>query len=318
MSDAGRPALVAVDWGTSRFRAFLLDGAGGVLQRVAADDGILHVAAGGFPETLMRHCGSWLAADAGLPVLMAGMVGSRNGWLEAPYTTAPASLPALAQAMVGVDRPDGGVAHIVPGVSGVFDRAGDVMRGEETLVFGLGLEDALICLPGTHSKWVSLRGGRIDRFATFMTGEIYAALMQHTILGRLSETPHKVSGFLKGIEAADRTPYLTHELFQARADVLLGRLDGGEVAPFLSGSLIGHEVNGACVLFPNDETVFLISEGCVDGAVPAEGTLAGNYHAAIAEAGYGVKPVSPETALVRGLLRIGAEAGLLKGGAGKP
>lgn len=312
MSDAERPALVAVDWGTSRFRAFLLDADGAVLGRLAADDGIVQVPAGGFPDVLMRHCGPWLQASPAIPVLMAGMVGSRNGWVEAPYATAPAGLSSLAKAMISLKRPDGGEAYIVPGVSGVFDRAGDVMRGEETLIFGLGLDDALVCLPGTHSKWVSLRHGRIDRFATFMTGEIYAALMQHTILGRLSATPQKPSGFLKGIEAADRSPYLTHELFQARADVLLGRLEGAEVAPFISGSLIGHEVNGACVLFPNDETVVLISEGCSDDIVPAEGTLAGNYHVAISEAGYTVRPVSPETALIGGLLRMGAAAGLLR------
>ncbi len=118
-------------------------------------------------------------------MLLVGMVGSREGWVVAPYATCPAGPAEIAAAMIPVDLGDRPQAHIVPGLfCEPAPGAADVMRGEETLVLGCGVEDGLVCLPGTHPKWVVMRGGRIERFATYMTGEMYALLREHSMIGR--------------------------------------------------------------------------------------------------------------------------------------
>jgi 2-dehydro-3-deoxygalactonokinase len=289
----GDTHAIAVDWGTSRFRAWRIDGAGRRLDQVASDEGIAAVPPGGFGAVLMARCGAWLAADPTMPVLMAGMVGSRNGWIEVPYATCPTDVIALARDVRRIARPDGGVALIVPGVTAVFDDAADVMRGEETLAFGLGRDDARVCLPGTHSKWVVLQGGRIERFATFMTGELYGAALGHTILGRLAEAPEDEAGFARGLDAVGRPGGLTHQLFAARADVLAGRMAPAQVAPFLSGLLIGHEVSAARSL-SGDAAVDLVADGAV----------AARYAMALERAGLPARVAAPADCLVAGLRRI--------------
>lgn len=287
--------LVAVDWGTSRFRATLLGEAGVALGHLEADDGMARVAAGEFAAVLQRHCGPWLGANPALPVLMAGMVGSRNGWVEAPYAPAPASAADLAAAMVAAPRADGGSALIVPGVCGSFDGAGEVMRGEETIIMGLDLEDGTVCQPGTHSKWVEVRGGRIERFSTYMTGELFATALDHTILGRLAEGEHHSAfGFARGLEAVRSARALTNLLFQARADVLLARMAPEAVRSFISGLLIGHEVADATRRYPDSGQVHLI----------ATAGQAARYEEAMAF--FGVRPHvhDTDTVFLRGLARI--------------
>jgi 2-dehydro-3-deoxygalactonokinase len=259
------PHAILVDWGTSRFRAWLVDRAGQRLAAVQADDGIANVTDGVFGPVLMRHCGAWLAAAPALPVLMAGMIGSRNGWRDVPYAACPAGPADLAPRLGVVTRPDGGSACIVPGLMGVFDGVADVMRGEETLTFGLDVTDGLVVLPGTHSKWVKVEGGRIVRFATFMTGELYAAFRDHTILGRLAGEVVDTGGFGRGLAAARRPGGLTHQAFAARADVLAGRMTAPEVAPFLSGLLIAQEVDAGRALFGAGAT-HLVADGLVADA----------------------------------------------------
>lgn len=287
-------AAIAVDWGTTRFRACLIDAAGAILDRRDAEAGIMAVEAGGFARTLQRHVGPWLAAAPTLPVVMAGMVGSRNGWAEAPYAPCPAAARDLAAGAITVTREDGGQALIIPGVSGLFDGAADVMRGEETLVAGLDLEDGLACLPGTHSKWVLLRGGRIERFSTFMTGELYATLCAHTILGKLATEPEDEAGFALGLAASGHPAGLLHAAFAARANVLLGVMPAGAVRPYLSGLLIGFEVAGALKLHGTLEPVHLV----------ATAHQAALYEQALASAGVTATVVEPERALLRGMARI--------------
>ncbi len=301
MSQSGTPALIAVDWGTTRFRAYLTDARGQVLERTADQAGIQNVPTGQFGQVLMEHCGHWLSADLGLPVVMAGMVGSRNGWVEAPYARCPASVADLAAAVVSLERPDGGLAFIVPGVSGVFEGAADVMRGEETLVAGIGIEDGLVCLPGTHSKWVVVRGGRIERFATFMTGESYGLYADHSILARLAVSPEESSGFAKGVQASRRSPSLTRLLFEARADVLLDLLKPAEVRPFISGLLIGHEIGEAQRMFGKGVGVALVAEGA---SADAPESLAGRYRSAMTMLGLAPRLHDPEAALIAGLTRM--------------
>jgi 2-dehydro-3-deoxygalactonokinase len=288
--------LIAVDWGTTRLRAYLLAADGTVLDRRATDEGVMNIPAGGFPDTLQRVCHDWLAATPALRVVMAGMVGSRNGWLEAPYAPCPASLRDLAGKTVTVTRQDGGVAEIIPGVSGIFDGAADVMRGEETLIAGLDLEDGLVCLPGTHSKWALVRGSRLERFATFMTGEIFATLSEHSILGRLAAEPRNEEGFGLGLDAAKRPGGTLHRVFAARADVLLNRLPATHVLPYLSGLLVADEIRNAIAVFGGWNSIALV----------ASEPQAGLYRQALEKQGFIVSGHAPEDALIRGLARLGA------------
>jgi 2-dehydro-3-deoxygalactonokinase len=228
--------VIAIDWGTSAFRAYRLDRGGKILDSRTAPKGILAVPPGTFPEVLEGQIGDWLDEA---PVVMSGMVGSRQGWVEAPYVPCPAGLDEIAGATREVRK---GV-WIVPGVS-CRDASGvhDVMRGEEVQVLGAG-QDGLICLPGTHSKWVEVNKGRIERFSTCMTGELYAVLKQHSILGRMMEAGKPdARAFREGIERSGEPGGLLHHLFGVRTRGLMGELDPAASASYLSGLLIGHEL----------------------------------------------------------------------------
>lgn len=293
MSEA---AFIAVDWGTSRLRAFLLDASGAVLERYAADRGIQTVRHGEWADVLSEACGGWLAARPGLPVVMAGMVGSRNGWAEAPYAPCPADAADIAARMIRVTRGDGGEASIVPGLT--CDWTGldgapvaDVMRGEETLILGTGVSDGVVILPGTHSKWARVETGRIMAFATAMTGELFAVMKDHSILGRLAEQPEDPRGFALGLAEARREGGLTHQLFSARAQVLAGRMSGACVAPYLSGLLIAQEIDNLSVTAGGTQSVCLV----------AEGPVADLYAQALDSRGFDVTLVTPEAALLAGL-----------------
>jgi 2-keto-3-deoxy-galactonokinase len=145
--------FILVDWGTTRVRAYLVEGAA-IAERVAAEEGVSALAKGQHAGVFQRLCGSWLRREPDLPVALVGMVGSREGWVEAPYAHCPAAPADVARATIAVDLGEGRSGHIVPGLScAPAPGAVDVMRGEETLAFGAGVEDGLICLVGTHPKW---------------------------------------------------------------------------------------------------------------------------------------------------------------------
>ena len=175
------------------------------------------------------------------------------------------------------------------------DGAYDVMRGEETQVLGTGVSDGLLCLPGTHSKWIEVRGGRITRFATFVTGELYAAMSQ-SFIGRLAEAPDNPAGALAGARAAGLQGGLGRSLFQARSQVLGGGLLPNEVRPFLSGLIVENEIRGALDLFGQAAHVTLL----------ASEPQASVYQQALANAGLGVTLADPGLAFLRGIGRIAA------------
>ena len=190
---------------------------------------------------------------------------------------------------------DGADVRLVPGLTW-RDPGGtpDVMRGEETKIAGVGLVNGTIVTPGTHSKWISIRDGGIEAFVSFMTGEFYAALMGHTIIGRLAEEPEDVAGFDKGLAAARRNGGLTHQAFGARTSVLLGDMPGSWVGPYLSGLLIGSEiVHGLALDRPSGEIV-----------VVADGVFGRNYARAFEAFDVPVRIVDPEETFIAGLLRI--------------
>ncbi len=246
------PALVSVDWGTSSFRAFLAASDGTALAEVAADRGALGLAKGEHETFLSTQIGAWKQRFPELPVVMSGMVGARQGWVEAPYAPCPAGAAEIAAAAVTIPSATLGPILLAPGLSVLNSRgAPDVVRGEETQILGAlkasGGRDGLYVLPGTHSKWARVESGRILGFETFMTGEVFAALKDYTVLGRLMGPagPNEPSGFALGVEAAaslERPGDLLHAIFMTRTLGLFERLPPGELAEYLSGLLIGAEI----------------------------------------------------------------------------
>jgi 2-dehydro-3-deoxygalactonokinase len=286
--------VIAIDWGTSSFRAYRLDADGRVLDRRSAPLGILNVEGGKFAEALESQAGDWLAAGEA-PVVMSGMIGSRQGWVEAPYASCPAGAQEIAAAMREV-RWGAYRAWIAPGLSS-RDASGvpDVMRGEETQIIGvldrLPAAGAWICLPGTHSKWAEVRGGKILRFSTHMTGEVFAVMKGHSILGRMiSDAPPDTAWFEAGVRRAQDAGGLLHHLFGVRARGLFGEVPNEGTASYLSGILIGHEL--ACVE-ASDGPVYLL------GAAP----LVELYQRALASMGRDGIALDPDAA-VRGLQRL--------------
>jgi 2-dehydro-3-deoxygalactonokinase len=256
--------MIGVDWGTTSLRAFRMAGDGAVLQRRERPLGIMQVEDADFAGALRAVVGDWLEDDP--EVLLSGMIGSRQGWREAPYISCPAGALELAAGLVEVPFA-GARVRLVPGLSG-RDASGvpEVMRGEETQLVGAMAwtgGDAVVCLPGTHSKWVHLAGGRIARFTTHMTGEAFAALRGHTILGRMmQEGPTDEAAFDRGVARSAEPGGLLHHLFGVRALGLFGGLEETAAASYLSGLLIGHEVRAA---LPGPGPVHLIGADALCG-----------------------------------------------------
>jgi 2-dehydro-3-deoxygalactonokinase len=240
--------MIGVDWGTTSFRAFRIARDGTIRDRRSALRGLVNVPDNRFADTLREEIGPWLATGED-HVLLSGMIGSRQGWKEAPYVPCPVGARDVAAGLIEIEF-DWGQVKLVPGLAAT-DEAGvaEVMRGEETQVFGV-LEmmggSGLACLPGTHSKWVRVEGGRIVGFTTHMTGEAFAALRGHTILGRMMrEGPADGAPFDAGVRRSGDPGGLLHHIFGARSLVLAGRLAETEAAAYLSGILVGNEVRAA-------------------------------------------------------------------------
>jgi 2-dehydro-3-deoxygalactonokinase len=248
-SAASEPALIGIDWGTSSLRAFLIGAQGEVLDSVATGEGIMQIPDRNFDAVFDRLVGSF-PSNAGLPVVVSGMITSRNGWVETPYVKMPTGPEHLAQSLVRHQSQSGALIHFVTGATTEHISGPDVMRGEETQIIGsaaLGLSDGIFVMPGTHSKWVHVALGKIQDFATYMTGEVFASLKDHTILGTLMKmSDFDLSAFQKGVGAAqDRRANLLHDLFHVRTLPLMGKLKETETADFLSGLLIGTEIVAA-------------------------------------------------------------------------
>ncbi len=241
--------MIAIDWGTSTLRIYRLDRDGNVLETRSSSKGILAVENAKFAEALENEAGDWI--DAGeSPIVMSGMIGSRQGWAEAAYAECPAGFETIAGAMREV-RWGPRRGWIAPGVC-CRDESGvrDVMRGEEVQILGamddLPDGDQVICLPGTHSKWVHVRDRKIERFRTYMTGEVFAVLKAHSILGRMiKDDGANDAAFDSGVARSGEPDGLLHHLFGVRARGLFGELDEAQSASYLSGILIGHELRSA-------------------------------------------------------------------------
>jgi 2-dehydro-3-deoxygalactonokinase len=291
--------FIVADWGTTRFRGYLIENET-VLDQVSSSEGVSALQKGQHRDVFLRQCGRWLEAEPHAPVLLVGMVGSREGWVEAPYASCPAGPAEIAQALVPVDLENGRRGHIIPGLfCEPAPGAADVMRGEETLVLGSGVEDGIVCSPGTHPKWIDMRAGRVQRFATYMTGEMYALLREHSMIGRPATEPQDPQGFDLGLEAAERNSGnqrvgLLHLLFSARAAVVSRRMDSSLLAPYLSGLLTGDEINGALAQFGRPASVTIL-------AAPERADL---YLHALERHGIKAEVKDTQQALIAGLARI--------------
>lgn len=240
--------LIALDWGSTRLRAFLLGADGAVLASRQSEHGASTLSGGAaFEQAFAAIRGDWPA----LPVLACGMVGSQHGWREAPYAPCPADAAALAEHALKLSER----FWILPGLMHDGVRP-DVMRGEETQIVGalalrpeLAAQSCLI-LPGTHSKWARVEAGRVTGFATHMTGELYALLRQHSVLARLmpaegasAPSSDATPAFVAGVDAArEGGDALSHQLFAVRTLGLFKRLPPEQLPDYLSGLLIGHEI----------------------------------------------------------------------------
>lgn len=262
-------ATVAIDWGTSSFRAYRLAADGTVLERRWADAGILAIDDGDFEGGFEQLVGDWLDASPAAAVVLSGMIGSRQGWVEAPYIDCPADLAALGGAMTPIRLERGRTVFLAPGLScRDADGVPDVMRGEEVQILGalarLGAGDAVACLPGTHSKWATVRDGRVVGFATHMTGELFDILRRHSILGRMIEhNAWNDAAFDAGVERSSAQGGLLHHLFGVRAAGLFAELTPETSGAFLSGLVIGHEIRAAVADWPAGKVALIGEEALV-------------------------------------------------------
>jgi len=324
MQTSSSTGLIALDWGTSSLRAYRFDKQGKVVDKRALPWGIMNLPPAengadtinddstdaGFRRALQAACGDWLREEPGTPLIAAGMVGSKQGWREAPYLDVPLAVSNIGKSLTTVDTGLGTPLHIV---SGLLERSAlpNVIRGEETQVAGildqLNVEDILIGLPGTHSKWVHVTGRRITHFDTFMTGEMYAALSNHTILGRTMQrdgAPDEAA-FLRGAgvaKTADGRAGMLSNIFSSRTLGLTGELSPRAQADYLSGLLIGHEI----------AALLALADGRLQTRIALIGDdmLCQRYRQVLAL--YGVTQVEiAEAATEHGLWKLAEHAGLI-------
>ena len=286
-------AFVAGDWGTSSLRLWACAADGSVLAQQRSDEGMSRLTADAFEPALRRHLAAMPPLPDPAPVVLCGMVGARQGWREAPYVGIPAGLEgvcagSMAVAAAGLD------VRILPGLANRQPGAEDVIRGEETQLLGLLQQhpalSGVVCLPGTHSKWVELEAGRIARFHTAMTGELFALLRDHSVLRHSMAPPQDAASsdaFARGVQRSLARPdRLIASLFEVRAAGLLsGATDGADL---LSGLLIGAEI-AAC------------AEGTGPVTLIAGGALGASYRRALALAGRTVDQVDAEAVTLAGL-----------------
>ncbi len=294
------PDFIAGDWGTSRLRLFLCSGDGTSPER--RDGPGIAEAGARAGEVFTTLTAGW---KEGLPAVLSGMVGSTIGWREAPYRACPAAPSAIAQAALTFTHHGRRIA-IVPGLSctnasGLFD----VMRGEETQLLGaLTLQPALargrhlFCLPGTHAKWALVEDGTVVRFQTALSGELFALLSQHSVLARGAGAASPAHpAFASGVAAAKDEAGLLHLLFSTRSRQLNGEIPREQAASYLSGLIVGAEVEAATRLFAPQGQVVLI-------CTPA---LAMAYEAVLRSHGLGALVLDGDGAVLAGLSFLHAQ-----------
>ncbi len=284
--------MIAIDWGTTHLRAYRLNADGSIRSGRSSPTGIMPIADGDFESALSEILADWNEA-ADREIFMSGMVGSRQGWIEVPYVPCPAGLSDLAVGLRPAPTSADRTVLICPGlVCRDGNGVPDVMRGEEVQIFGAlsisAKSTATICLPGTHSKHAFVHDNAITSFLTHMTGEVFAVLREHSILGRLM-APRRadLDAFDDGVRRARQQGGLLHHIFGVRTRMLTNEMDAASLADYLSGILIGHELGSAGLSAP----VLIVG-------APDLGAL---YQRALGHAGIESEPIAGDAATVRGL-----------------
>lgn len=296
--------LLALDWGTTSFRAYLFDSEKNIIDSATASAGIMQCD-GGFEEVYYAQVGHWLKQYEGIPVIASGMITSKQGWVETPYLACPAGLDDLSKNLTSHQTTKGDTIHFVSGVCQKTPTP-NIMRGEETQMAGLSSASAVTAiLPGTHSKWIRMEDDTITYFSTFMTGEIFAALIQHTILGRLltdgSDRESFSVGVHDGFSGEKEAGGILSKLFGARAMPLLGLMDPDGIRDYISGLLLGTEIQEA------------MQSGFGKNVKPlicGSAELVEHYRAALELCGIKTELAEGELA-ASGLMRIAAAANLV-------
>lgn len=334
MNNLSSGALICVDWGSSNLRAYLIDLQGKVLARLESDKGVLNVIAGHYADELADFLHPWLSFIS-LPVVMAGMVGSAQGWQDAGYMACPSTLGDLARGLCKVTNCHAFDGYIVPGVKGLSSFAQvDVMRGEEVQIFGALLAQHTansspsasstqrVCLPGTHSKWakVNVNHGQsplsasISQFSTYMTGEIFSVLNKYSILGKMFQhtsdaDSFDAAAFDAGVKIAKADGSLLHKVFSARTNVLDKTLAAAGVQSYLSGMLIASEVFD--MLGDNRTQTTAIPDHEQSITLVGAPALCALYQRVIAQTSFNVRCVDAETASCLGVLNVAKAAEII-------
>jgi 2-dehydro-3-deoxygalactonokinase len=283
--------FIAVDWGTTNRRAYRIDSSGECRDEFEDSKGVLSIERGDFPAAV----GEIREKLGDHPLLLAGMIGSNRGWVEAPYVPCPAGIEDLVRNLAWAGEREA----IIPGVSYVGQGRADVMRGEEVQLLGgvaAGMvnPEGFVCHPGTHNKWALLRHGRIQIFGTVMTGELFNLLKEHSILADLLQGPVEVNeAFKQGVRHAMEREMLPADLFGVRAGVLLGQTSKTDAPSYTSGLLIGTDVRIG-LTWPAGARIGVIGRP----------ELTRLYAAALAEAGRDAVELNGEQCFLAGILEI--------------
>jgi 2-dehydro-3-deoxygalactonokinase len=304
--------MIGIDWGSSRLRAFLLSPDGTIVERFATDCGTAKLTTDRFLPILNELLARWRSVPVDVPIVLSGMVGSRQGWIEVPYMDCPCDSRRIARTLFPAPSMAGHAVYIVPGLRCRHaDGDWDVMRGEETQIAGLLSHDGgggrQVCLPGTHCKWVELDGNAIARWRTTMTGELYQLLSTGSILRHAVGEPFDIRAddpaFVQGVRRSLASPAsLPHLLFTVRTRDLIDGVSARDGRAYLSGILIGSDIAAQLEQWGAAQAIDVI----VDGAL---GDL---YVGAIAMAGRQARPSASERVTSAGLFALASAAGLLE------
>lgn len=296
-----------VDWGTSSFRLWLTNAQGHVLAESRGEEGMMHCGSTGFAPVLEKHLHK-LEAKPDLPVMICGMAGARQGWAEVPYINLPAVLDDLVDHALKLDNQTRDI-RILPGLAQYDASAANVVRGEETQLAGIAatMPNGLICMPGTHSKWMKLENGVVTQFTTFMTGELFAVLSQHSILSYAVDMivpfDENSPAFLRAATKVCVEPArMAEDIFTIRAAQLLGFEAQSEGLAHLSGLLIGAEGGRAKQLY-----------GIGEIGLVASGKLSRLYQSVLEKVGFTITVLDGEIAVRRGLFAAAARSWPLAG-----
>jgi 2-dehydro-3-deoxygalactonokinase len=299
-------SCIAVDWGSTNRRAWALGAGGDASQERADSAGLLAIKDRRFAESLEAFLDGWL--DGGVPVVIAGMAGSRMGWVEVPYVAAPAPLADLARNLMKAGRIADSDCWIVPGMNLDSAEQPEVMRGEECQMLGAllkqGRSDGVFLTPGTHSKWARVAGGKLLEFRTYITGELFNLLRQSGTLAQLmTGDAEDEAAFARGVRATGADTELLNRVFSARSLALFGRLEGKDLASYLSGLLVGTEMRDALAAWPD---LGRAGVTCIGSA----GMLA-RYGACANLLGLDLRGIDNKDVLPAALFWIGQQAGLV-------